>query len=111
MSEPAGLIEHLKTRQPATWALLKRAALDGLVVIDEETDAVTATTGFSSPIPDCTTPPATLTNARAERTYDPLTHFGGSLRDLPYCRHALLAKSRVFHVGWAQSWAGVALTA
>ena len=48
MPEPAGLIEHLKEKQPATWALLKRAALDGLVVIDEETDAVTAPIGQRS---------------------------------------------------------------
>jgi hypothetical protein len=83
MSESAGFIEHLKTRQPATWALLKAAASNGLVVIDEETDAVTATNRLLLTYPGLHDNLATLTNAWAERTFDPSAHFARLLHAQP----------------------------
>jgi hypothetical protein len=83
MSEPTGLIEHLKTRQPATWAMLELAALDGLVVIDEETDAVTATNRLLLTYPGLHDILATLTNAWAERACDPSAHVARLLRVEP----------------------------
>jgi hypothetical protein len=75
MPEPAGLIEHLKEKQPATWALLKRVALDGLVVIDEETDAVTGANRLLLTYPALHEILSTLTNAWAERRSDTRAHF------------------------------------
>lgn len=36
------LIEHLKNQQPAIWMQLRLAATEGYVVIDKETDSITA---------------------------------------------------------------------
>lgn len=83
MPDPERLIEHLKTRQPATWALLKAAAADGLVVIDEETDPFTATNRLLLTYPGLHDTLATLTNAWAERTFDPSAHVARLLRTQP----------------------------
>jgi len=83
MFEREGLIEHLKARQPATRALLKRAALDGIVVIDEETDAITATNRLLLTYPGLHDTLAALTNARAERSFEASAHVAGLLRSQP----------------------------
>lgn len=80
MSQPNGLIEHLKTHQPRTWALLEHAAKDGLVAIDEETDAVTATNRLLLTYPGLHDALATMTNAWAERSFDPSAHVAALLR-------------------------------
>jgi hypothetical protein len=71
MSKSSGLIERLKSHQPATWALLKLAALDDLVVIDEESDAVTATTRLLSNATGLNDTIASLVDSCAERSSDP----------------------------------------
>lgn len=38
-----GFITYLKAEQPGVWALLLNAQQEGLITIDEEVDAVTAT--------------------------------------------------------------------
>ncbi len=80
MSKPIGLIEHLQTRQPATWALLKLAAVDGLVLIDEETDAITATNRLLLTYPGLHDTIATLIDAWAERSCDTSGHFSALLQ-------------------------------
>lgn len=83
MSQPEGLIEHLKTHQPRTWALLEDAAKGGLIAIDEETDAVTATNRLLLTYPGLHDALATLTNAWAERSFDPSAHIAALLRTGP----------------------------
>lgn len=83
MTEPAGLIEHLKTRQLATWALLKTAAANGLVVFDEETDAVTATNRLLLTHLGLHDTLVTLINAWAERAFDSSAHVAQLLRAVP----------------------------
>ena len=83
MSKSTDLIEHLKTRQPATWALLKLAAIDGLVVIDEETDAVTANNQLLQTYPGLRSTISTLVDSWAERSCDISAHFA----DLPATEH------------------------
>jgi hypothetical protein len=80
MSEPQSLIEHLKTRQPSTWALLQVVALEGLVIIDEETDAITATNRLLLTYPGLHDILATITNAWAERSFDPSAHIARLLQ-------------------------------
>ncbi len=80
MSNSPGLIEHLRTRQPATWALLKLAALDGLVVIDEQTDSVTTTKKLSLADPGLHDTITTLVDSRAERTRGPSAHVARLVR-------------------------------
>jgi hypothetical protein len=75
MAELEGLVEYLKRKQPATWALLKRAALDGLVIIDEATDAATATNRLLLTYPGLHEILSTLTNAWAECRNDTSAHF------------------------------------
>jgi len=77
---PGGLIEHLKTRQPRTWALLQQAAREGLVAIDEQTDALTATNRLLLTYPGLHDAIATLANAWAERSFDPSDHFARLVR-------------------------------
>ena len=48
----SSFIESMKTDQPMIWAKLLEAAADGLVFIDEETDAVTATNRLLLTYPD-----------------------------------------------------------
>ncbi len=44
MTLKKGYIEYIKEKQPAMWALIRiTAEKDGLIVIDEKNDAVTAT--------------------------------------------------------------------
>ena len=38
----SGYIAYLKLNQPQIWLSLKKAAADGLIFIDEEADAITA---------------------------------------------------------------------
>jgi len=80
MAEPTGLIEHLKTRRPSTWALLKHAASNGLVVIDEETDAITATNRLLLTYPGLHDALSTVANTCAERSCDTRAHFARLLR-------------------------------
>jgi hypothetical protein len=75
MSEVTSLIEHLKTEKAATWALLQDAASKGLVVIDEQTDSVTATNRLLLTYPGLHNILATISNAWAERAYDSSAHF------------------------------------
>ena len=44
MVQRASLIEHLKSRHPATWSLLKLAASQGLASIDDTADTVSLDT-------------------------------------------------------------------
>ena len=45
-------VEYLKTSQPAIWQSLQNAAAEGLVFIDEEKDAVTASNRLLLTYPD-----------------------------------------------------------
>lgn len=38
-----GFISHIKKTQKATWSLLQQASNEGLVIIDEDNDAITPT--------------------------------------------------------------------
>lgn len=38
-----GFIEFIQTKQPLVWAMIQNASTDGLIVVDVENDAVTAT--------------------------------------------------------------------
>jgi hypothetical protein len=40
MVQSVSLIEHLRSKQPATWSLLKLAASQGLVSIDDSAETV-----------------------------------------------------------------------
>ena len=43
MSQPKGFIDSIKQEQPALWELIKLHSKSGLIVVDEENDAVSAT--------------------------------------------------------------------
>jgi hypothetical protein len=43
MSKSKGFIETIKQDQPALWELIKLHSQSGLIVVDEENDAVSAT--------------------------------------------------------------------
>ena len=45
-------IEYVKEKEPGIWASLEAAAKDGLVYIDEENDAITATNRLLLTYPD-----------------------------------------------------------
>lgn len=83
MSKPPGLIEHLKERQPATWALLKLAAADGLVLIDEECDAVTATNRLLLTYPGLHDTISALIDSWAERSCNTSSQFSSLLHGNP----------------------------
>ncbi len=80
MADTDGLIQHLKTQQPKTWALLEDAAREGLVAIDEQIDAVTATNRLLLTYPGLHNAIATLTNAWAERSFDASAHVAQLLK-------------------------------
>ena len=43
MSQSKGFIESIKQEQPALWELIKLHSKSGLIVVDEENDAISAT--------------------------------------------------------------------
>ena len=92
MAETEGLVEYLKREQPSTWTLLQQAALTGLVLIDEATDAVTATNRLLLTYPGLHEQLSTLTNSWAERSCDTRSHFSrllhssASTEDLPHAQ-------------------------
>ena len=75
MSAGDGTIEFLKDRQPSTWALLKMAAIQGLVVIDEDADSITATNRLLLTYPGLHDVISMIVDGFAERSYDNATHF------------------------------------
>jgi hypothetical protein len=70
-----GTIQFLKDRQPSTWALLKMAALQGLVVIDEEADSITATNRLLLTYSGLHDVISMIVDSFAERSFDNRTHF------------------------------------
>ncbi len=57
-----GFIESIKENQPVLWQSIKSASEKGLIVIDEETDAITATNRLLLTYPDLHEVLAFLTN-------------------------------------------------
>ena len=45
-------IEYVKAKEPRLWGTLQAAAADGLIFIDEKTDAITATNRLLLTYPD-----------------------------------------------------------
>jgi hypothetical protein len=43
MTQPKGFIDTIKEDQPALWELIKLHSQSGLIVVDEENDAISAT--------------------------------------------------------------------
>lgn len=71
MAKTPGLIDHLRVHHPATWSLVKLAAVQGLVFVDPETGhlQIGSELGFRHPqlyeslrllIDDWSEPPPTL---------------------------------------------------
>jgi hypothetical protein len=76
-------IEYLRRRQPSSWALLKMAAAQGLVVIDEDTDSITATNRLLLTYPGLHDVISMIVDSYAERTYDNRAHFRALLEAPP----------------------------
>ena len=52
MHETSNFIDYLKSEQPRLWETISHAAAEGLIVIDEENDAVSATNRLLLTYPD-----------------------------------------------------------
>jgi hypothetical protein len=68
-------ISHLKSKHQTTWQTLVGAANDGLVFIDEENDAVTATNRLLFAYPGLHEALQRLTDEWAERHVDVTSEF------------------------------------
>ncbi|BHH82242.1 hypothetical protein [Desulforhopalus sp. 52FAK] len=66
MTESEGFIEYIKTKIPAVWDSLESAAQEGLVYIDLDCDAVTASNRLLLTYPDLHEVLSTLINQWAE---------------------------------------------
>jgi hypothetical protein len=66
MIESQGFIEYIKTKIPAVWDSLEHAAQEGLVYIDIDCDAVTASNRLLLTYPDLHEVLSTLINQWAE---------------------------------------------
>lgn len=52
MSQPFSFIDYLRSEQPEIWESIKGAAAEGLILIDETNDAVSATNRLLLTYPD-----------------------------------------------------------
>jgi hypothetical protein len=66
MTIPQGFISYIKIKNPSVWASLEYAAQEGLVYIDVESDAVTASNRLLLTFPDLHEVLSTLINQWAE---------------------------------------------
>jgi hypothetical protein len=66
MNGAQGFIEYIKKKTPAVWARLEYAAQEGLVYIDIDSDAVTASNRLLLTYPDLHEVLSTLINQWAE---------------------------------------------
>lgn len=66
MNESQGFIEYIKKKTPAVWTKLEYAAQEGLVYIDIDSDAVTASNRLLLTYPDLHEVLSTLINQWAE---------------------------------------------
>ena len=67
MSIQNGFIESIKKEQPSLWEVLKKTANNGLVIIDEQNDAVTATNRLLWTYPDLHLTISSLINSWNEK--------------------------------------------
>jgi hypothetical protein len=74
------MVEYMRERQPASWALLKLAAAQGLVVIDEATDSITATNRLLLTYTGLHEVVSMLVDSWAERSYDSRSAFSELLK-------------------------------
>lgn len=74
-------IPYLKTQHPAVWRTLLIAAADGLVVIDEDNDAVTATNRLLLAYPGLHDFLTRMTDEWAERRVDAEAVFSDLVRE------------------------------
>lgn len=66
MAKSHGFIDYIKIRNPSVWASLEYAAQEGLVYIDADSDAVTASNRLLLTYPDLHEVLSTLINQWAE---------------------------------------------